>query len=65
MRVLGTSAGASLGVTPSQEAAWPDLSAAAIEAAWKPWGLLQLTRHIGDYANAGRHADARLRDRLS
>ena len=33
MRVLRIRGGASLGVSPSQEAAWPDLAAAAIEAA--------------------------------
>lgn len=32
MRVLRTSAGVSLGVTPSREAEWPDLSEAALEA---------------------------------
>ncbi len=32
MRVLRIEGAASLGVSPSQEAAWPDLAAAAIEA---------------------------------
>jgi hypothetical protein len=35
MRVLRLSGGTSLGVSPSQEAAWPELSGAALEAVRK------------------------------
>lgn len=48
MRVLRTSGGVSLGVSPSQEAAWPDLSAAAIDAVRKGLHLVPVVRFRTD-----------------
>ncbi len=58
MRVLRFRGGASLGVSPSQEAAWPDLAAAAIEAVREglhPVPVVWFTTDMGAFGSIPVH----------